>query len=681
MRPRGQQGPLVAYDAATGARRFELGPGMLAADGRHFVTARRNVVRVWSILPQPRLVARWVSPRTAWLAAVSADARRVVVNERSPRGHTRFALVDTVRRRIVARGDLRGSYQPEALSPNARRLYLIHWLPRTYELSTYDFRTRALRPTRLAEPDEKMTGTAFTAVATRDGRWLLTLYVGGGENGAFVHALDLRSGVAHCVDLPWQVGDFNNAGTTALALSPDGTRLYLGSPLLGRFTVVDVARSRVVRTVRFRPVDATRFPFGVGPDAAVSAHGRVVALAGGGNVWFYDTAYGTVRGPVASGRRLLGVAPLVNGIGFTPDGRRLLALLSGGGHVSYDTSTARRVHAPTADELFLVRTGVGGSVSGYEPGGGLRFVLPPGRASADGRSYFSAVPRQSFTYFRHYDAAEARLVGSRLLDGLWGVGAVSASGRVVALAQHERGSTRVRVVDPSGRTLANRTLHGVYTLDAITDDAQRLFLIQHHRSGRYAVRALSLRTGRIRTATLREKGKQEQPLMTGHATAQVASRDGRWLLTLYLNTKEHKAFVHALDLKRAVAVCVDLPGAGRERVLRDYSLALSPTGDVYASNATLGVVARVDLHRESVVNAVRFRGTDAPGGWAASALSRSGRRLYFTSGRKLWRLDTVSQSVRGPTVTRAPVLGLAFSRDGRNVFAAQADGVVTTLAA
>ena len=683
VRPSGQFGPLEAYDAATGARRFQLARGTLAADGTHYVTVRRNVVRIWTLSPRLHLLRRWQAPRESWLAAVSADARRVVLQERARGNHTPFVVVDTVHGRLLHRIDLRGSYQAEALSPDSRRLFLIRWVRLTYDLRTLDFATRALRPTRLAEPDEKMKGTAATAIETRDGHWLLTLYVGGGENGTFVHALDLRSGVAHCIDLPTFAPDATIGQTAALALSPSGKRLYLANPLLGRVTVVDVPHTRVVRNVGFRHLDPMHFGFGIGPDAAVSPRGRLLAFAAAGNVWLYDTASAKVRGPLATGRRLLGVAPTVRGLGFTSGGGRVTALLAGGNHASFDAAGARRLDRKRPAELVVVRNGVTGPLSGYDADGGLRFVLPDGRASADGTSYFAALPRdRNKTLLEHYDPKEGRRVDARILHGRWRVGAVSASGTAVALVQHARGSVRVRIVAPFGRVLAERTLRGAYTLDAVSDNGRRLFLIQHYRSGRYAVRALSLTTGRIRTATLREKGTKERPLMTGRAAAQVASRDGHWLLTLYLDTKDHKAFVHALDLRRAAAVCIDLPGAGRpQRALAAYSLSLAPDGDVYASNAMLGVVARVDLRQQSVSDAIHFAPAVRPAAWASSALSPSGRTLSFASGRSVWRFDTASDALRGPTQTRQPVLGLAFSRDGRKLFAAQADGGVATLVA
>jgi hypothetical protein len=53
--------------------------------------------------------------------------------------------------------------------------------------------------------------------------------------------------------------------------------------------------------------------------------------------------------------------------------------------------------------------------------------------------------------------------------------------------------------------------------------------------------------------------------------------------------------------------------------------------------------------------------------------------LYFASGRRVWSYDTSFSLVRGPELARTPVVGLAFSRDGRRVFAARTDGGVLTL--
>jgi WD40 repeat protein len=685
VRPNGQQGPLVAYDARTGKERFTVPRGILSADGSRYVSANRRGVTFWDVTKRARKLQQYGLGR-AWPGAISADGYRIVLQERSRRNTSRFALFDAARARVIARVELRGGFQAEALSPDAKRLYLIHWRRNGYDLQTYDFATRRVRPTTLAEPDEKMTGTAWTAVTTRDGRWLLTLYVGGAEGG-FVHALDLRRGVAHCIDLPWRAVDLNRYGAAALALSPDDRTLYLANPVLGRIAVVDLRKLDVVRDVRFRGIEGN-VVFGITPTASVSPRGRVLAFGFQRKVWTYDTATRAVRGPFVVSERVparTGVPQHVTGLAFTPDGRRLLALRTDRQSVVLDSATGRLLRGVTPGELFTIhlRGNIGPTI-GYGARAGQRFFLPLGHGAANGSVYFSSHPSGAgSTIVERYDPSSGRLVAVRHIPGRWNLGAVSASGSTLAFAHQRQRTTYVEVLDArTYRPLHTRKLRGVYTLDAVDETGSRLFLIQHYRSGSYAVRALDFARNRLWTATLREKGEKEQPAMTGLAAGQVASPDGDWLLTLYLNTKARKAFVHALNLRHAYAVCIDLPSRSRTlRPLRDYALTLAPDGDVYAANGALGVLARLDLHRQTVVETLHFRGTGRSGGWASSALARHGRTLWFSSGRHVWRYDMDGDRVAGHQVVPAPVLGLAPSRDGLRLFAARVDGRVATLAA
>jgi hypothetical protein len=204
----------------------------------------------------------------------------------------------------------------------------VHWKRLGYALEQLDLSSRKLSPTRLDDPDEKMSGTATSAIATRDGRWLLTLYVK--ANGStFVHALDLRSGVAHCVDLPLK-GDYPTVSATALTLSPREDRLYLASPLLGRVTTVDVDALEVTKVRRFTPVAESNYTFGIGPSAAVSPNGRMLAFVTARSLWLVDTAYGVVRSP----RRL---RENVLGVGFTPHGRQAV-VITAKGRVAFDAA-------------------------------------------------------------------------------------------------------------------------------------------------------------------------------------------------------------------------------------------------------------------------------------------------------------------------------------------------------
>jgi hypothetical protein len=329
VRPSGQQGPLHAFDLESDERRFSLPRGVLSADARTFIStapAKANRTTVVRFHAPTGKLQRASSVRGRWkVVGVSSEGSRYVL-ARHRRGTTELRVSES---RYV----LRGNYEVEAFSPDRRRLFLVHWRDRGYELEKLDLDTRKLSPTRLDEPGEKMSGTAANAVATTDGRWLLTLYAKA-DGSSFVHALDLRSGIAHCIDLPLR-GDYGTVWATALTLSPDEQRLYLASPLLGRITTVDMRALEVSRVTRFKGVGAMTYTFGIGPSSAVSPNGRMLSFVTARRLWLVDTAYGVVRGPKLLREYILGV-------GFTPDGKQAVAVTAQG-RVAFDAATGARV--------------------------------------------------------------------------------------------------------------------------------------------------------------------------------------------------------------------------------------------------------------------------------------------------------------------------------------------------
>lgn len=142
-------------------------------------------------------------------SGLTADGSTLVLiqpRRRFPRADTNFALVDTGTLRIRRRLALKGDFSFDALSPDGRLLYLIHYVsprnPSRYEVRAYDLRRNRLLERAIVdprEPDERMSGLPVTRATGDGGRWEYTLYQG--REYAFIHALDTRKAEAFCIDL------------------------------------------------------------------------------------------------------------------------------------------------------------------------------------------------------------------------------------------------------------------------------------------------------------------------------------------------------------------------------------------------------------------------------------------------------------------------------------------------
>jgi len=307
------------------------------------------------------------------------------------------------------------------------------------------------------------------------------------------------------------------------------------------------------------------------------------------------------------------------------------------------------------------------------------FSLPAGITSANGRSHVTAKGYGFGTVVSRLRVGNATVAGSVLVDGRWQLAGVAPNGRFAALARQarDRRATDVTIIDLTRDRVVHRLdLPGDFEVETISNDGQRLFLIERLASKtKYLVRLFDLSGNRLATKPLRGKG--EPSVMAGYAWSGVGSPDGRWLLTLYLNSERKLAFVHALDLVTSKPTCIFLPGRGSFSSLKGYSLTLSPDGrKLYAANTALGVLSEVDLATRKVVRTARFaravRGGNAP--TMSGTISRSGRMLYFSGGRDLFAYDAAYGVVRGPYATRGRLSGFGFGLGDRRVHALRADG-------
>jgi hypothetical protein len=153
-----------------------------------------------------------VTAYSAQAGGLSQDGKTIVLGDAVatlPRTMSGFLVVSTttlaVRRSIWLKGD----FAYDALSPDAKRLYLIQHVDANdqskYVVRGYDLVHGRLLPGRIADRTQRswvMQGYSTSRVTSANGRWVYTLYDNPG-GFPFVHALDTVRGVAHCIGLPW----------------------------------------------------------------------------------------------------------------------------------------------------------------------------------------------------------------------------------------------------------------------------------------------------------------------------------------------------------------------------------------------------------------------------------------------------------------------------------------------
>jgi hypothetical protein len=239
---------------------------------------------------------------------------------------------------------------------------------------------------------------------------------------------------------------------------------------------------------------------------------------------------------------------------------------------------------------------------------------------------------------------------------------VSQDGTRAVLEQSDNGGATFLVVSKD----AQQTVHvdGKYwDVDALRGD--NLFLIHYLDTGGYQIRLAHLASGVLEAKPL--KDPHESGLIWGQPFARLASADGRLLFTIYIGSNGG-AMIHELDLQKATARCIDLPGTGDYGAASTWTMELSPNGrTLWAVNPRYGRVAAIDVGARKVKAAYRIR----LDGWflgqgTTSVLAPDGNRYALADGESVAVLDLAARKIVSRTPARAHALG--YTPDGSTLW-------------
>jgi hypothetical protein len=256
-----------------------------------------------------------------------------------------------------------------------------------------------------------------------------------------------------------------------------------------------------------------------------------------------------------------------------------------------------------------------------------------------------------------------RVLKSARLDGpqLTLVGASQDGARAVLTRSDLNGETFLVAGDGPVQRV-HFALVGGWEFDALS--GSRLYLIHDLPDG-YQVRLYDLAAQHLRARPLKDPGGSST--IWGSAFARLSSRDGRFLFTLYI-APDGGAMIHQLDLRNAVARCIDLPGNGDVPGTGDFNaamttaLALSPDGrTLWAVSPGYGRATAIDVATHRVRAVIRFDGYWL-GNAGLAAVAPDGR-IAVSEGTRIWIVEPRRHRVvqAGARTVRA----LGFGSGGR----------------
>ena len=314
-------------------------------------------------------------------------------------------------------------------------------------------------------------------------------------------------------------------------------------------------------------------------------------------------------------------------------------------------------------------------------------LLPLGTPSPDWKHYYAVRSGSLLDIDPATGATSTRvgLPGDYLLPPATNSGipgGLSQNGRWLVLQRFDGSASHLLVFDTTFHTAPRSIdLSGQFQFDAISNDGERVYLIQSIGNGDYHVRVYVMSAGALNPNFVVDK-REGGNAMNGLKLTGVASHDGQWLFSVYARAN-HGAFIHALNLDAGFAACLDLPGNGYsdgDRSSLAWSLALSPDGNhLYATNPAMGVVTEILLKDFPTVGRTVHVGEPSHVWPAGSVVSADGQTLVIAGSTGVLWLDTSTLTPKRHALDSWTVRSLALSPDGATLYAVNDAGAVAEL--
>jgi hypothetical protein len=292
--------PVTIVDLSTGKTKAALPNGVV---GGTLLVHQEGTTLTWYDARSGKSTGTAVVPSGVRLVGVSQDGERAVGLRLTDGGSTTFVIASLDRvdeLRVEGR-----QWDFDALRGD--NLFLIRYQRSGgYQVRLLHVGSGKLDAKPLKDPHESGTiwGQPYSRLASTDGRYLFTLYIGS-NGGSMVHALDLDTAKARCIDLPG-TGDYLASTAWGLALGRNGRTLWAANPSHGRVVGIDVRTRTATRAFR---INVGYWSRGRGTRAALSPDGSRVALTDGESVAVVSLAGGRVVSRTPNAAAALGYSP------------------------------------------------------------------------------------------------------------------------------------------------------------------------------------------------------------------------------------------------------------------------------------------------------------------------------------------------------------------------------------